>query len=159
MECFINNQQDSQAANRQTIALLRQVAQAVATLENLPEEAEVGITLVDDAAMREFNYQYRGLDCPTDVLSFALREHTAAEPQIVTPYGDWLLGDIVISVETAQRQAASFAHSLERELSYLAVHGFLHLLGYDHIDPEQAKQMRRREEEVLTVLGLERGRE
>ncbi|MDN5347491.1 MAG: putative rRNA maturation factor [Clostridia bacterium] len=156
MECFINNQQDSLVVSPRLIELLQKVAQAVAELENLPEEAEVGITLVDDVAMQELNYRYRGLDCATDVLSFALRERTAAEPQVVAPYGDWLLGDIVISVETAQRQAASFAHSLERELCYLAVHGFLHLLGYDHNNEEDTREMRRREEEVLAVLGLER---
>lgn len=117
------------------------------------EEAEVSLTLVDDARIHELNRDYRGVDRPTDVLSFALQEETEDEPDILD-YEDHLLGDIIISVERARAQAADYGHSFEREVVYLAVHGALHLLGYDHIEEEDKEEMRRQEEAVMSQIGL-----
>jgi len=113
------------------------------------EEAEVGVILVNDEEIREMNREYRHIDQPTDVLSFALLE---GEPQPTTPGAPILLGDIVISLPTATRQAAEYGHSLNREVTYLAVHGLLHLLGYDHIEEEDKGIMRQKEEEILRMV-------
>ena len=94
---------------------------------------EVSILLTDDAEIQVLNCQYRYIDAPTDVLAFAMREGVGGDlnPQ--------LLGDLVISVPTAQRQSIAHGHSLDIELAILSVHGTLHLLGYDHQTPEQAE--------------------
>jgi probable rRNA maturation factor len=138
----------------------------------------VTLTLTDDKGIQELNRQYRGLDKPTDVLSFSLVEGEepniqfndeyeasedgvegeqswADEADIGNPYAD-LLGDIVISVPRAEAQAADYGHSLERELGFLFVHGFLHLLGYDHGDEELEREMFAKQDEVLQEAGLTR---
>lgn len=102
-------------------------------------ELEVTLTLTDDAGIRELNRVYRDLDEPTDVLSFSQIEGEA--PFVPAPSGVLSLGDIVISVETAQRQAAAQGHALAHELTHLAVHGALHLLGYDHPTDEEEAHM------------------
>ncbi|MDI3327708.1 MAG: rRNA maturation RNase YbeY [Alicyclobacillaceae bacterium] len=117
--------------------------------------AEVSVALVDDLRIRELNRLYRGIDRPTDVLSFAMRE--GEDGPAFGEGGRELLGDIVISVETALRQAREYGHGLEREVAFLAVHGFLHLLGYDHRTPEEEAVMFARQEAVLAAAGLARG--
>lgn len=134
--------------------LIAAVLEEAASREGV-EAAEVSVVLVDDERIHELNRDYRGVDRPTDVLSFAMREGEG-EP-VQTEEGRELLGDIVISVETAERQANQYGHSLRRELAFLAVHGFLHLLGYDHQSPEQERVMFGKQEEVLSALGLMRG--
>lgn len=118
------------------------------------EEPEVSLSLVDDERIHELNREYRGVDRPTDVLSFALQEETDDEPDF--EFEDSLLGDIVISVPRAREQALEYGHSFERELVYLAVHGTLHLLGYNHEEDAEKQEMRAKEEEVMTAIGLER---
>ncbi|WP_258360264.1 rRNA maturation RNase YbeY [Moorella sulfitireducens (nom. illeg.)] len=156
MECFINNQQDSYPLGEEMISLLEKVLQVAAAVEGLDQETEVGLTLVDDAAIRELNRAYRGIDAPTDVLSFALNETGPGEPVCLDPRGDRLLGDIIVSVPTATRQAQDYGHSPARELAFLTVHGFLHLLGYDHDTEEAAARMEARQEEILARVGLGR---
>jgi probable rRNA maturation factor len=109
-------------------------------------DAELSILLCDDATIRELNAQWRGKDEPTDVLSFAMNEGQAVG------LDDSVLGDIVISMDTATRQAAERSHSLDRELRVLLVHGLLHLRGFDHIEPADAIVMRAREAELLLAL-------
>lgn len=116
--------------------------------------AEVSVTLTDDAYIRELNGQYRGKDISTDVLSFALNE--GGEPEIKGGPAVNLLGDIIISVETARAQAREYGHSAEREMAFLTVHGMMHLLGYDHIEESDQMEMRREEEYVLGHLGITR---
>lgn len=117
-------------------------------------DAEVGVTLTDDAYIRELNRTYRDKDSATDVLSFALNE--GDEPDVVGGPKLNLLGDIVISMETARRQADEYGHGVERETAYLAVHAMLHLLGYDHIEGSDRLEMRKEEEYVLERLGIGR---
>ncbi|MBI5183782.1 MAG: rRNA maturation RNase YbeY [Nitrospinae bacterium] len=108
------------------------------------QDSELSIIFVDDQEIKRLNKIYRGVEMPTDVLSFSQREGDFSEinPQI--------LGDIVISIDTALRQAQDRGHSLEEEIYILTVHGFLHLIGYDHeISPEYARIMREKEEEIL----------
>lgn len=116
--------------------------------------AEVSVTLTNDAYIHELNQQYRGKDRPTDVLSFALNEGN--EPEIKGGPEINLLGDIIISMETAIAQAEEYGHSVEREVSFLTVHGMMHLLGYDHIEEADRIEMRQEEEYVLGHLGISR---
>lgn len=117
-------------------------------------DAEVSVILTDDAYIHELNLNYRDKDRPTDVLSFALNE--GEEPEIKGGPSLNLLGDIVISIETAAAQAMEYGHSMERELSFLAVHGMLHLLGYDHMEEAERAEMRKEEEYVMEKLGISR---
>ena len=132
--------------------IVKKVLNKVAELYGLEENTEVSITLTDDAYIKELNTQYRNKDCATDVLSFALNE--GEEPEIVDGPAVNLIGDIIISVETAKRQAEEYGHSLEREMAFLTVHGMMHLLGYDHIEEADRIEMRKEEEYVLENLGI-----
>ena len=132
------------------IAVLNKAAEAY----GIEPHTEVSLVLADDEYIRVLNRQYRDKDCSTDVLSFALNE--GEEPLMVDGPEEVLLGDIIISLETATRQAEEYGHSLERELAYLTVHGILHLLGYDHMTEDDKKEMRQEEEYVLSFLGITR---
>lgn len=122
-----------------------------AELQKVPDDAEISVLICDADTIHELNRDYRNVDAPTDVLSFALNE---GEDDI--PEEEKALGDIVINLDRAISQAAEFGHSKEREMAYLSVHGFLHILGYDHYDPEEKKAMRKAEEDILSACGLTR---
>jgi probable rRNA maturation factor len=124
-----------------------------------PEKAQIGMLVVGDETMRDFNLTHRGQDRPTDVLSFPLLEpgEEITQADIDPETGEIVLGDIVLSLPTAERQAAEYGHSLAREAAYLAVHGTLHLLGYDHEAEDEGELMRKLEESVLEAIGLSRG--
>ncbi len=124
----------------------------VAEQHELPPKTEVSVTLVTDDEIHQLNKQYRNVDRPTDVLSFALDE--GEEPELLDAPEEHLLGDIIISAEIAQRQGEEFGHGLEREIVYLSVHGLLHLLGYDHMQEEDKKIMRAKEEEAMKAIDL-----
>ncbi len=106
----------------------------------------------DDKFIRSLNNKYRGIDKPTDVLSFNLQEGAFKTPEVES---DKLLGDIIISVETAQRQADTLNHSMERELTVLLIHGLLHLSGYGHEEDKDYKVMREKESEILKIFALQ----
>ena len=110
-------------------------------------DAELSVVLCDDAFIHPLNLDYRGKDAPTDVLSFAQREGEDADPN------DPVLGDIIISVQTARRQASQRGYGIDKELRVLLVHGMLHLLGHDHLDPDEAAQMQAEERRLLALLG------
>ncbi len=135
--------------------LVRRCCNAVLTYEGFGEPAEISVTFVDDDTIHELNKQHRNVDSSTDVLSFPLGEDGVYDKNLET--GACLLGDIVISVPTAVRQAETYGHSLQREIGFLTVHSMLHLLGYDHVNGGiEAVRMREKEERVLTELGLKR---
>ncbi len=134
--------------------IIQLVLRTAADLYRIDEYAEVSIVLADDEFIRQLNRDYRGKDTATDVLSFALDE--GEEPEILDGPQEKLLGDIVISLETAVRQAEDYGHSSEREVAYLTIHGFLHLLGYDHELEQDREQMRSQEEKILAALQLSR---
>ena len=137
--------------------LIRELLSHAATAEALTGEVEVAVTFMTDEAIQEVNAQYRGKDVPTDVISFALEEMTEGEVAIVAEEGmPTVLGDILISVETAARQAGEYGHDFKREIGFLALHGFLHLLGYDHTTEEEETEMFGRQKEILASFGLER---
>ena len=145
------------------LSRLPEIQQLLAALEgeevDVPCVVEVCVT--GDKGIRQTNLDTRGVDRPTDVLSFPMFELSPGEK----PQADWadpdtdkvLLGDMMISLERANAQATEFGHSPEREVCYLAVHSVLHLLGYDHLDEGPMKaQMRQREEDILGRLGITR---
>ena len=150
MEVLIGNQQEKVPVEESLKTLVREAVSRVLAVEGAPEEAEVGVSFVDDTEIHQLNRQYRGVDRPTDVLSFALNEGdgSADDP------GNFALGDIVISLESAKAQAEEYGHRFEREVAYLAVHGALHIMGRDHDTPERQAAMREKEEGVLNSLGL-----
>jgi len=120
---------------------LKDLLQTAARILNLPAETVTVLTLTGDEHLREYNRRYRGLDEPTDVLAFAAQE-TPKDQRFQAPPGteDWL-GDIVISLPRARRQAREAGHPVNDEVRLLAVHGFLHLLGYDHAEPAEEAGM------------------
>lgn len=143
------------AALELDLALVEEAVAAVLQHEAVPGPVEVGLMLSNDAQLQTLNRSYRGLDVATDVLSFG--DEAAASPFVGQPEAVRYLGDIAISLDRVLAQAAEYGHSPARELAYLAVHGTLHLLGYDHEQgPDAATLMRSREEAVLLALGLER---
>ncbi len=145
----------SQAERQKIQNLLAKGLNTVLSLCKESDEAEISLSLVTDAQIRQLNRDYRGIDRPTDVLSFAFKEDEPLDPKILG-FQDNLLGEIIISVERVQCQAVEYGHSFERELLYLAIHGTLHLLGYDHETEEEQVTMRTKEEEILDFLGLNR---
>ena len=121
--------------------------------EEISEDAELSITFVDKSEIQEINKMYRDKDKVTDVISFALEED---EPDIIGLDIPRVLGDIIICTDVAKEQAESYNHSFERELGFLALHGFLHLLGYDHMTDEDEKEMFGRQDAILNAYGLTR---
>ncbi|GAB3050865.1 rRNA maturation RNase YbeY [Virgibacillus ainsalahensis] len=138
------------------IDLLQKLLIFTAEKEGVSKEAELSINFVDNKEIQELNRNYRQQDRPTDVISFALQETVEGELDIVGEDIPLVLGDIVISVDRAKEQADEYNHSFERELGFLTVHGFLHLLGYDHMEEEEEKEMFQRQDDILGEFGIER---
>jgi len=124
--------------------------------ENVEEGSELSVTFVSNERIQEINREYRDKDRPTDVISFALEEMGEGELEIVGEGIPRILGDIIISIPKAREQAEEYNHSFMRELGFLAVHGLLHLLGYDHMNEQDEKQMFDRQKEILDGYGLGR---
>ena len=116
-------------------------------------DPEVGLLLTDDEGIRVLNRDYRGVDAPTDVLSFALLE--AAADEVVYAHEKHMLGDVIISVQTAVRQADAGGHSLAWEMACLGVHALLHLYGYDHVTDEDYRVMSLWEEKIMEQLTID----
>lgn len=134
-------------------ALVEQAVRAVLAAEQVSGPLEVSVLVSDDAELQRLNRDYRGIDAPTDVLSFG----AAADTFVAAPGQPRFLGDLAISYERVLAQAAEYAHSPQRELAFLTVHGMLHLLGYDHErGPDANSAMRAREDTILARLGLAR---
>ncbi|MCQ2405114.1 MAG: rRNA maturation RNase YbeY [Clostridia bacterium] len=151
----IENKQKVVAIPSGTRMLIRRCCEATLQTENFPELAEIDVSFVDNEQIHELNLQFRQVDRATDVLSFPLGENGEYDHNPET--GAALLGDVVLSFERAQEQAAEFGHSLQREVGYLTVHSVLHLLGYDHVNGGlEAVRMREKEETVMAKLGLSR---
>jgi len=158
-----SNEQDKLTIPEEWISKLEQLLQEAAEMEGLTS-GEVTLTFTDNAGVHALNKEYRGIDAPTDVLSFALNDEGVDELDIYfgeeTEAGldpiSGMLGDIIISVERAEEQRLEYGHSLEREIGFLFVHGFLHLLGYDHQDDASEAEMTSKQEAVLQKIGLTR---
>ena len=138
-----------------TRMLVRRCCNAVLRLENFEGSAEISVRFVTNDEIHRLNKEFRNVDRSTDVLSFPLGENGEYDINIAT--GAKMLGDIVISMETAFAQSKEYGHSFEREIAFLTVHSMLHLLGYDHVNGGlEAMRMREKEEIVLARIGLPR---
>lgn len=140
--------------------LVRGVLEYAANYLILPENTEMSVTLMDNKHIHEINKKYRGIDKPTDVISFAMEED-GDEADIILPSDMEFempknLGDLMISMEKVAEQAEYLGHSQDRELGFLTVHGFLHLNGYDHMKAEDEKEMFSLQDEILDGYGLQR---
>ena len=153
MEITIGREPENLDVPQEALDAVRRAVLTVGELYGVMD-AEVSVTLTDDAHIHVLNRDYRSVDRPTDVLSFALTE--SEEPAILdAPYGV-VLGDLVISLERVAAQAEEYGHSVLRELSFLTVHGMLHLLGYDHIEEEERLEMEEEQRRVMEELGIQR---
>lgn len=164
-----SNDQELFPISPELISTLENLLQIAGKREDLPL-GEVALSFVDDEEIRQLNKEYRGMDRPTDVLSFPMLEFgtdemvidysdlegIAADEDTVTKglYTGDQLGDIVISVPRAIEQAEEYGHSVEREIGFLFVHGFLHLLGFDHQNEEEEQIMIRKQEDILQEAGI-----
>lgn len=136
--------------------LITDLLELASTVEKTPQHSEVSITIVSDAEIQEINREYRGVDRPTDVISFEMQDDLDDLPLDVQRQVGNMLGDIIVSIDRAREQAAEYNHSVEREVGFLVVHGFLHLLGYTHDSEEEEQQMFTRQKEILRQYGLKR---
>lgn len=146
--------------------ILESVMEEVLTSENCPYEAQVNLLITDNDGIQEYNRQFRDKDMPTDVLSFPMipfkteADFSVAEEAEADYFdpdsGELILGDIIISAERVFQQAESFGHSPKREFAFLTAHSLLHLCGYDHMVPEEAAVMEKKQEAVLEKLGITR---
>ncbi len=157
MLCKIDfeNRQDLLPLTYKLKMLVRRAVEATLDYEQYENPIEVSVTFTDNEGIRELNRKFRNIDRATDVLSFPLFDYTgeSEEPPVDELLG--MLGDIVISLEQAKKQAEEFGHSFEREAAFLTVHSMLHLLGYDHeAGKEEEADMRRRQREILDRMGL-----
>ncbi|ADQ07169.1 protein of unknown function UPF0054 [Caldicellulosiruptor hydrothermalis 108] len=158
MKIFIQNQQDKVDVDQHISKIIEE--SIVNTIKVFLEEEnfEISVLIVDNNFIKELNRNYRNVNKETDVLSFPIFEFKNGKllEDIVIMEDEIPLGDIVISIEKAAQQAKEFGHSLEREVAYLTVHSVLHLLGFDHIEEDDRKVMRKYEEQILDSMGLTR---
>ena len=155
LKIYFENDQDRIPITYGLKMLIRAAVEGTLDYEQYQNQAEVSVTFTDNEKIRDLNRKFRNIDKSTDVLSFPLFdfEGSGEEPPVDELGG--MLGDIVISLEQAKKQAEEFGHSFEREAAFLAVHSMLHLLGYDHeTGDEDEADMRRRQTEILDLMGL-----
>ena len=144
--------------------IIEEIVVAALDYEKCPYEAEVNVLLTNNEEIHKINKEYRGIDRPTDVLSFPMVDYDkpanfdpledASEDYFNFETGELVLGDIIISVDKVYEQAESYGHSLERELGFLVAHSMLHLFGYDHMEEEEREQMEARQREILNGLSI-----
>lgn len=156
LKVCVKNNQNIVKIPRGIRLLIRRCCQAVLATEKFQQDAEVSVSFVSNKEIRNLNKVYRNKDKETDVLSFPLTDEDG-HTEVNAETGAVELGDVVISLETAVKQAEMYGHSLEREVGFLTVHSMLHLLGYDHeTSPLDERIMREKEEVVLEKLGISR---
>lgn len=153
-EQVILNDETEQLSD-EMIQLVGSVIQTAMKVENIDESSEVSISFVNDEQIQELNREYRQKDEPTDVLSFPMNEGEDVD----VDFGDGmpqLLGDVIISIPRVEAQAKEYGHDFKRELCFLAVHGFLHLIGYDHETEAEEAIMFKKQEEILDKHGIKK---
>ena len=149
---YIGNKQNALPCTPELRALIRRAVNMTLKFEDFQRDCEVSVTLTDDIGIHALNLEHRGIDRPTDVLSFPMFDEDFDDGELC------VLGDIVISLERAHTQAKEYGHSFEREVAFLTVHSTLHLLGYDHEEGKAAEsEMFARQEMILELMGLTRG--
>ena len=154
MKIYYENEQDKQPLTYKLKMLVRAAVEKTLDYEQYGNACEVSVTFTDDEGIRELNRKFRGIDRPTDVLSFPLFDYSGESEE--PPINDLksMLGDIVISLERAAQQAEEYGHSFEREVAFLTVHSMLHLLGYDHETSEaDEKIMFAKQDDIMLNIG------
>ena len=152
---------DTKNVPEEKIKLIEDILNFAGSYLKLPENTEMSVTLMDNEHIHEINKKYRGVDKPTDVISFAIEEDDPDEVPIILPEDEEFdipknIGDIMVSMDKVKEQAKYLGHSEDRELGFLVVHGFLHLNGYDHMKEEDEKEMFGLQREILDSYGLTR---
>ena len=152
---------DTKNVPEEKIKLIEAILNFAGSYLKLPENTEMSVTLMDNEHIHEINKKYRGVDKPTDVISFAIEEDDPDEVPIILPEDEEFdipknIGDIMVSMDKVKEQAEYLGHSEDRELGFLVVHGFLHLNGYDHMKEEDEKEMFGLQREILDSYGLTR---
>ena len=156
MEQIISVEFDEIEENQLYIDVANKVFQKCFEIENLLDKnLYINIVFTSPNKIHEINKKYRDVDRETDVLSFPMYEKEELENYVAKPWKD-ILGDIIISIEQVKKQAEEYGHSFERELAYMMVHGFYHLMGEDHIEENDKRIMREKEENVLNELNITR---
>ncbi len=152
---YFENTQDEIPISYKLKMLTRRAVEMTLEYEQYNNPCEVSVTYTDNQGIHALNQQYRGVDKPTDVLSFPLMDFSGESDEPVADEPVTSLGDIVISLERAAEQAAEFGHPFEREVAFLTAHSMLHLLGYDHeLGEEEDRDMRARQSKILSLMGL-----
>ena len=155
MMIYFENAQEALTVSYKLKMLVRRAIEATLAYEQFGNACEVSVTFTDNEGIHELNKKFRGVDRPTDVLSFPLFDYEgeSEEPPVDELFG--MLGDIVLSLEQAKRQADEYGHSFEREVAFLTVHSMLHLLGYDHETGEEDEaEMRQKQTAIMEIMGL-----
>lgn len=164
---YVDNRQNKIEVTEKLVEELTNVIEFALKEEEVNLKCEISLLFVDNDEIKEINNDTRRIDRETDVLSFPMLEYEGKKvfKEVYKDYEfsqsdfdgeELVLGDIVLSLEKALEQSREFNHSFEREASYLVVHSILHLLGYDHMEEEEKKNMRAREEEILNKLNITR---
>ena len=165
MTFYVENETDA-VFDFEIDKLLERLIGAATAYEQCPYEVEVNVSITDEDGIRAYNKEYRGIDSATDVLSFPAVDYDTpsdfsyveGEPScyLNPDTQELVLGDIVLCEERIRSQAAEYGHSELREFAFLVTHSMLHLFGYDHMEPQEEKEMFRRQEEILQGLGITR---
>jgi len=151
MELIVDNRQKKINISNELTKQIEEVVLECLRYEEYDEDYEVSLSFVDNEEIHRLNKEYRSVDRPTDVLSFPLLDD---EFDFDIDFEEKALGDIVISLEKALEQSEEYKHSFEREVCFLVCHSMFHLMGYDHDNEENTKEMRKKEEDVLDKLGI-----
>ena len=164
---YTDNRQNKIEVNDELINIINEVCEQSLKAEEMNFPYQISLLFVDNEEIREINRETRGIDKATDVLSFPMLDYPKDKVfkevykdtkfnEIYLDGDELVLGDMVLSLERAKEQSIEYNHSFNREVCYLVVHSILHLLGYDHMEDEEKKRMRKREEEILGSLNITR---
>ncbi|WP_334298874.1 rRNA maturation RNase YbeY [Paraclostridium bifermentans] len=167
MMLYTDNRQNKIEVNEELINIINEVCEKALKAEEVNIPYQISLLFVDNEEIRDINRETRGIDKATDVLSFPMLDYPKDKVfkevyketkfnEIYLDGEELVLGDMVLSLERAKEQSIEYNHSFNREVCYLVVHSILHLLGYDHMEDEEKKRMRKREEEILGDLNITR---
>ena len=155
MTLLIDNRTDFEIT-KEFEKLFNDVVKESLRYEEFDPDCEVSLSIVSNDEIQEINKQFREIDAPTDVLSFPLLTFEDGEQADVNENNEIMLGDIIISIDKAKAQAEEYGHGLRRELAFLTAHSMLHLMGYDHMEEEEQKEMFKKQDDILNNLGITR---
>lgn len=153
---LLSDNRTEEFISEEIMKAVEKVAYETLVYDEFDTECEVSLSFVSDEEIQEINKNFRDMDKATDVLSFPQIDYDVDEVVMTNEKGEIVLGDIIISVDTAKRQAEEYGHSLKREICFLTVHSMLHLLGYDHMTEEEEVEMFGKQKDILEKAGITR---